>query len=86
MSFSDRSKIIFGRAVALAVYCVFATVIVGTLLLGAAMGDCADGPNGEGCSKYDGLIRLLMFPGSLIVAVIIGIFLTRWVMRSESDD
>jgi hypothetical protein len=86
MSSSDRRKITFGRAVALAVYCVFATVIVGTLLLGAAMGDCADGPNGQGCSKYDHLIRLLMFPGSLVVMVVLGIFLARWVMRNESND
>jgi len=55
-------------------------------LMGAAMGDCADGPNGEGCPKYDGLIRFLMFPGSLVLVIVIGIFLARWAMRDESND
>ena len=86
MSFGGRPTIPPGRAVGCVLYCVVATLFVFFLLMGAAMGDCADGPNGEGCPKYDGLIRFLMFPGSLVLVIVIGIFLARWAMRDESND
>jgi hypothetical protein len=86
VSFSDNRTIAIRRPFGCMAYCIFATLLVVYMLLGAAMGDCADGPNGEGCSKYDGLIRFLMFPGSLILVIVIGIFLARWAMRNESDD
>jgi hypothetical protein len=55
------------------------------MLVGAALGDCAEGPDGLGCEN-DGVIKFLMFPGSLILVIVIGIFLARSAMRNESND
>ena len=86
MSFSDRPAIPPRKTVGCIAYCVIAALFVFYMLVGAAMGDCADGPNGEGCPEHIGLIRFLMFPGSLILVIVIGIFLARWAMRDESND
>lgn len=53
------------------------------LLVGAAMGDCAPNTDGTGCEN-DGLIRFLMFPGSLILLIAIGIFAARRVTKDRN--
>jgi hypothetical protein len=54
-------------------------------MIGNALGDCVRKPDGS-CEGHSGVGDLLMFPGSLIIAIVIGIFLARWAMRDESDD
>ena len=56
--------------------------IVAFMLVGAAMGDCAPSYDGTGC-EHAGLIRFLMFPGSLILFVVIGIIAARHVMKDS---
>jgi hypothetical protein len=85
VSFSDEPTIRPAKKLGCILYCVVATLFVLLMLPGAAMGDCADGPNGAGCEN-DGFIRFLMFPGSLILVIVVGIFLARWAMRNENDD
>jgi hypothetical protein len=46
------------------------------------MGDCAPRADGTGCEN-DGLVRFLMFPGSLIVLIAIGIFAARRMMKDR---
>jgi len=53
------------------------------MLIGAAMGDCFPDIDGTGC-EHDGLIRFLMFPGSLILLFITGFFAARLVMKDKS--
>jgi hypothetical protein len=82
VSFGDRPTIRKGRAIGCMVYCIVATALVVFLLFGAAMGDCPLNDDGTGCEN-DGLIKFLMFPGSLIVVIVAGLFLTRWAMRDD---
>jgi len=56
--------------------------VVVVLFVGAAMGDCAPSAHGMGCEN-DGLIRFLMFPGSLILLIAIGIFAARRVTKDR---
>jgi hypothetical protein len=57
-------------------------VVVAFLLVGAAMGDCAPRADGTGCEN-DGLVRFLMFPGSPILLIAIGIFAARRMMKDR---
>ena len=84
MSFSDQPTVPPRKRAGCILYSTVATIFVLLMLLGAAMGDCADGPGGAGCEN-DGVSRFLMFPGSLILVIVIGIFLARWAVRSEND-
>lgn len=52
-------------------------------LVGAAMGDCAPAEDGMACEN-DALIRFLMFPGSLILLIVIGIF-AAWRVTKDKD-
>jgi hypothetical protein len=83
VSFSDRANIPPLKAVGCLAYTVLATLAVLFFFIGSVMGDCAEGPY-DACK--DGWTNFLMFPGSLIIAIVIGIFLARWAMRNESDD
>ncbi|KPH59366.1 hypothetical protein ADT71_23625 [Novosphingobium sp. ST904] len=58
------------------------SAFVVTLLGGAAMGDC--GRPGSAECKNDGLIKFLMFPGSLIVLILVGLF-AAWRMTKDRD-
>jgi hypothetical protein len=57
-------------------------LFVAFLLVGAALGDCAPNADGTGCES-NGLTRFLMFPGSLIMLIAIGIFAVRRVMKDR---
>ena len=85
MSFSDRPTVSPLKQVGCILYCAIATLLVLLMLVGAAMGNCAEGPDGAGCEN-EGVIKFLMFPGSLILVIVVGIFLARWAVRNESDD
>ena len=56
--------------------------VVLVLFVGAALGDCAPNADGTGCEN-SGLIRFLMFPGSLIMLIAIGIFAARRMMKDR---
>ncbi len=85
MSFSDRPTIPPLKAAGCLAYTVVATLVVFFFLIAGALGDCEERPDGS-CVGHSGLGDFLMFPGSLIIAIVIGIFLARWAMRNESDD
>jgi hypothetical protein len=66
----------------------FALGIVGmafctVMLISASMGHCAANEDGSGCEN-DGLIKFLMFPGSLILLIAIGIF-AAWRVTKDRD-
>ena len=82
MSFSDRHTIPPLKAAGCVLYAVLGTLLVMFLLVGAALGHCAPNPDGTGCEN-DGLIKFLMFPGSLILVVLGGVVLARWTMRDD---
>jgi hypothetical protein len=50
--------------------------------MGAALGDCPRNEDGTGCENQ-GLIDFLLFPGSLILVIVGGIFLAWYLMRKE---
>jgi hypothetical protein len=41
--------------------------------IAAALGDCTKHDDGTGC-EHDGLIKAMLFPGSLLLVISIGIF------------
>jgi hypothetical protein len=53
------------------------------MVVGAAMGDCPPNVNGAGCEN-DGVIKFLMFPGSLFVLTTVGIF-AAWRVTKDRD-
>ena len=79
MSFGDRPAHTGAQKIGCLAYGVLGTGLVLLLLQGAAMGDCY-----PECCKYDGLIRFMMFPGSLILVVVGGVLLARHMMRDEN--
>ena len=84
MSFGDRPNIPPLKAAGCVLYCFVAGGVVFFFLIAGVMGDCADGPDDSGCKE--GFANFLMFPGSLVIAIVIGMFLVRWAMRNENDD
>ena len=52
------------------------------LLVGAAMGNCAPNVDGTGCEN-EGLIKFAMFPGSLIVLIVAGLFMAYRVTKDR---
>ena len=83
MSFLDRPTVPFKFKIGCLLYVVTAVAVSGFLLVGAAMGDCAPNMDGSGC-EHDGLVRFAMFPGSLILFVVGGIFLAHTVLKGKS--
>jgi hypothetical protein len=51
--------------------------------MGAALGHCVPAPDGTGCEN-DGLFKFMLFPGSLILVVIGGILLARYMTKDRS--
>jgi len=84
VSFSDQAPIKPSRKVGCLVYAIVAILVVGFCLLLAAMGhnECSYEPELPGC-EWDGVRRFLLFPGSLIIAIVGGVFLARWAMRDH---
>ncbi|WP_294261317.1 hypothetical protein [uncultured Sphingomonas sp.] len=83
MSFSDRPTVSPLAAAGCLLFGIVGAIIVGLLAVGAALGHCAPQPDGTGCEN-SGLIDFLMFPGSLIVALLGGIWLARFVTRDRN--
>ena len=65
-------------------YAIVATSVVAFCLLLAAMGhnECSYDPASPGC-EWEGVRRFLLFPGSLIAAIIGAVLLARRFMRDS---
>jgi hypothetical protein len=61
---------------------LLAAAFVVMMFFGAALADCADDANGTGCEN-DWIIRPLMFPGSLILLILVGIIAARHVTKDK---
>ena len=73
----------YSKMIGCFVFGLIGCFVVVFLLFGAAIGDCAPRVDGTGCEN-DGLIKFLMFPGSLVVLIIIGIF-AAWRVTKDKD-
>ena len=82
MSYSEQSGYGSARLLGCAVLGLGGCLIVAFCLVAAAIGDCGREPDGSGCEN-DGLIRFLMFPGSLIALIVVGIVAARRVTRDR---
>jgi hypothetical protein len=78
VSFADKPSVPPAKKIGFALYFVAAFLVVSFLALNAAMGDCVS----EGC--LPDWVRLLMFPGSLVVALIGAFFVAQWAMKDEN--
>lgn len=85
MSSSDRPTIPPLKALGCIAYGVIATCAVVVMFMGAAMSDCAPEVDGAACEN-DGFVRFLMFPGSFIAALAIGLLMSRWALRNDDHD
>jgi hypothetical protein len=83
VGYSNKSLLTTHQKIALFAYALASIIAVGYALLVAALGDCAPKIDGSGC-EFDGLIRFLFFPGSLIISVIGGFVLVRYMMKDSS--
>jgi H+/Cl- antiporter ClcA len=84
MTYRGRQTINFGKLlIAIGVGVIVALAVV-FFAIAAAMGDCALNEDGSGC-EYDGLVRFLMFPGSLLVAFVVMFVLIKWVTKTKDD-
>ena len=81
MKLPSWSKISTGARLGCILYSVIGGLTVSYLLLIAALGDCAPNEDGSGCEN-DELIKLAMFPGSLMVFVLLGL-LTAWTVTRD---
>ena len=84
MSYTGRPNVNFGKLlIAIAFGLLLAVLVVG-FAVAASMGECSPSPDGSGCEN-DWLVRLLMFPGSLIVAFIAMYTLIKWTTKTDID-
>lgn len=84
MAYRGRPTINLGKLlIAIGVGVIVALVVV-FFAIAAAMGDCALNADGSGCEN-DGLMRFLMFPGSLLVAFVVMFILIKWVTKTNYD-
>jgi hypothetical protein len=83
MSYSDQPGYGSPKMIGCALIGLAGCFVPAMLLVGAAMGHCATDADGTGCEN-DGLIKFLMFPGSLIVLVMIGLF-AAWRVTRDRD-
>jgi len=82
VSYSDEPGYGGLRMIGCFMLCIIGCLISAFLLVGAAMGDCAPAADGTGCEN-SGIVRFLMFPGSLILLIAIGIFAARRVTKDR---
>ena len=82
MSFGDRPSIPKGKQVGCVLIGLIGAFLSAFLLAGAAMGQCARDADGTGCEN-EGWIKFAMFPGSLIVLALVGIFMAYRVTRDR---
>jgi len=78
VSFSDRPLLSTGKKIGCLAYTIVGTLVVFFGVIGAAMGDCADGPD-TSC-KHD---TFWLFPGSLIIVVLGGLFVLWLFTRND---
>jgi hypothetical protein len=83
LSFSDKPGYGSPKMVGCFIAGLVGSLFVTFMLVGAAMGHCAPNEDGTGCEN-DGLIKFLMFPGSLILLIGIGIF-AAWRLTKDKD-
>ena len=84
MTYRGRPTIGFGKLIiAIGAGAVVALVVV-FFAISAAMGNCTLNEDGSGCEN-DGLVRFLMFPGSLLVAFVVMFVLIKWVTKTKDD-
>ena len=84
MTYRGRPTINFGKLlIAIGVGVIVALVVVG-FAIAAAMGDCTLNEDGSGCEN-EGLVRFLMFPGSLLVAFVAMFVLIKWFTKTKKD-
>ena len=76
----NKNSATAGRLLGCALYIFLGMSIVVLFLTVAALGNCPVDDAGRGC-EYDHLIKLLMFPGSLIVFLIGGWLLLQRVTK-----
>ena len=82
MSFSEEPSLTRGQKIG-CIICGFVTlIIVINGLMFASLGHCAAEYHGSGC-EYDGLIKFIMLPGSLIAAIVGGILLMKYMMKDR---
>lgn len=77
MSFNEQSGLSWGQKLGCFAYFVLSSVVVLFLAGMAVLGDCAS----EGC--LPDWQRLLLWPGSMIVAIMGGVLLAKHFMRDE---
>jgi hypothetical protein len=84
VSFSDRPSISGKRRAGCVLYGLVSSVVVGFLFLLAALGhnECSYEPSLPGC-EWDGVRRFLLFPGSLVAAIVGAILVARWAIRDD---
>jgi len=83
VSFLDRSAVSSRAQTGCFLYGLFGSAFVLFMMVGAAMGDCPINEDGSGC-EHDQLIKFIMFPGSLVVFLVFGIFFARYVTRDKN--
>lgn len=77
MSFSDKPSLTGWQKLGCPIYLIVASFIVAILMIGAVLADCAS----ESCMPD--WQRLMLFPGSLAVAIIGGAILTKFFLRDR---
>jgi hypothetical protein len=70
-----------GRLLIAIPVCFVLFLVVCFCILVTAMGDCEENGQVVGCDK--GLLGLLMFPGSLILATGLTFLLAKWVVKRD---
>lgn len=77
MSFVDQPGLTTLQKIGCATYCVVCAAVISQLAIVAALGDCAS----DSCLSDS--IRLLMFPGSLILAIVVGFGILKIFAREK---
>ena len=77
MSFSDEPSLSLGQKLGCFAYLILSSAVVLFLAMMAVLGDCAS----EMCMPD--WQRLLLWPGSMIVAILGGFWLTKILMRDK---
>ncbi|MCJ2188244.1 hypothetical protein [Novosphingobium beihaiensis] len=83
MSYGDGGNSDLAKHVGCIALGLLGSAFVIMMLFGAVAGDCAPNADGTGCEN-DGSINFLMFPGSLILLIGIGIF-AAWRVTKDRD-
>ncbi len=85
MSYSEQPSVSNRRKLGCFAYGIVSVLVILFCWGLAALGhnECSYEPNAPGC-EWDNTIRILLFPGSLVLAMIGGWFVARWAMKDDS--